>query len=124
MNQPLFQRVAIAISILLAALWYWHVRTQEPAVASVNGIYANECCGELLLQNGKIVSAKATVPFRLENMKFGLIAYPEARLEIRGAEVVLLPENEDAGLRFTKDGSAFSICGDARCDQEYVFRRR
>jgi hypothetical protein len=124
MTQAIFQRVIFAILIVLAVLWYWQARTTGTAVASVNGIYANECCGELSLQNGKIVSAKTRVPFRLKNMKFGLTAYPDARLEIHGTEVVFLPNSENKGLIFSKDGSAFTICGDARCDREYIFRRR
>jgi hypothetical protein len=123
MTQSTIQRLAFAISIMLVVAWYWNARSRAPSVASVNGTYANACCSELKLQDGMIVAGQTRVPFRLEYMKFGLTAYSSKRLEVDGTRVLARPSADESALLFGKGGKTVTVCGDARCDQEYVFTR-
>jgi hypothetical protein len=123
MTQSTIQRLVFAISTMLVVAWYWNARSRAQLVASVNGTYANVCCNDLKLQDGMIVVGQTRVPFRLENMKFGLTAYSSKRLEVDGTRVLARLSDEESALLFGKGGKTVAVCGDARCDQEYVFRR-
>lgn len=123
MTPPAFQRATLAVVVLVAGAWYWYVRSHAPAVASVNGVYRNACCSDLVLQDGVIIAGKVQVPFKLESMKFGLTAYPSKRLEVHGTQVVVGMTAEEDGVLFDKGATALTLCGDLRCDREYVFTR-
>ena len=123
MTPSAFQRATLAVVILVAGAWYWYVRSHAPAVASVNGVYTNACCSDLVLQDGVIIAGKVQVSFKLENMKFGLTAYPSKQLEVHGTQVVVRTTAEEDGVLFDKGGTALTLCGDLRCDREYVFTR-
>ena len=69
------------------------------------------------------IAGKVQVSFKLENMKFGLTAYPSKRLEVHGTQVVVRTTAEEDGVLFDKGGTALTLCGDLRCDREYVFTR-
>lgn len=124
MTTQALQRATLTAFVVLAGSWYWYARSHAPAVSTVNGVYANACCNNLVLQNGVIVAGKDRVPFRLENMKFGLTAYPSKRLEVHGTEIVAVATAENAGVPFDKGGRALTLCGNLRCDREYLFTRR
>ena len=124
MTTQALQRATLAAIVLLAGSWYWYVRSHAPAVASVNGVYTNACCNNLVLQDGVIVAGEDRVPFRLENMKFGLTAYPSKRLEVHGTQIVVGASANDGGVPFGKGGKALTLCGNPRCDRDYLFTRR
>ena len=124
MTPSAFQRATLAVVILVAGAWYWYVRSHAPAVASVNGVYTNACCSDLVLQDGVIIAGKVQVSFKLENMKFGLTAYPSKRLEVHGTQIVVGASANDGGVPFGKGGKALTLCGNPRCDREYLFTRR
>ena len=124
MTTQTLQRATLTAFLLLAGAWYWYARSHAPAVSSVNGVYANACCKNLVLQNGVIVAGKDRVPFKLENMKFGLTAYPSKRVEVHGTEIVAVANADDAGVPFGKAGKTLTLCANPRCDREYLFRRR
>ena len=117
------QQITLALFVVIAAGWYWYVRSHAPVVASVNGTYTNACCGELLLHDGAIIAGNVRVPFQLENMKFGLTAYPSERIEVDGTQIVVRSGAEAGALSFDKGSKTLTLCGDLRCDRKYVFTR-
>lgn len=123
MTQSVFQRAALAVFILFVVSWYAYARSHAPTVKSVNGVYSNACCGEVLLQNGVIIAGKTRVPFKLEEMKFGLTGYASKRLVIYGSQLVVPPGADEGVLTFNSSGTTFTVCGSPSCDREYVFTR-
>ena len=117
-------RPCLAIFILIAGTWYWYRRSHVPAVASVNGVYRNPCCGDVVLQDGVIITGKVRVPFKLENMKFGLTAYTDKELRVQGTQVVVRTSEEEGNVSFNKEGTVFVLCGPSPCHPEYLFKRR
>ena len=105
--------------------WYTYVRSNAPEPSLVNGVYTNACCGSLTLRDGVIIAGQTRIHFTLENMKFGLRAYPTNRLAVRGSEVVVLPvaKGETPSLAFDTSGTALKVCGDQLCSKTYVFKR-
>ena len=119
-----FKNAGLVAFILVALSWYGYKRTHTPPFALVNGTFSNACCGDLTLKDGFIEVGKTKVPFHLENMKFGLTAYPTHRLEIHGAEVAILSATDDGGISFSGDGSVLTLCGDTLCRKVYRFQRQ
>lgn len=117
-------RGSIAVVLLVCVTWYWYVRSHAPTVGSVNGTYANACCKDLALRDGIIIAGDARIPFRLADMKFGLTAFPTRRLEVHAAQVVVVPGAEEGPLAFNRSRTAFSVCADAICKNEFTFVRR
>ena len=124
MTRDTFQRAGLSLFLLLVGSWYAYARLQKPPLASVNGIYVSSCCGEISLQDGVFIAGKVQVPFALENMKYGLTAFPRDRLEVHGSKVVVLFDENDSEFSLNPSGRTLTLCGDARCDREYVFKRR
>jgi hypothetical protein len=111
--------------MIVGLVWYGYARSHTPAVSSVNGIYGNACCGDLTLRDGVIIAGNAHVPFKLEDMKFGLTAYPTKRLQVSGSNVVVITDAEDEtpSLSFDKSAKTLTICGDRLCKRAYAFSR-
>jgi hypothetical protein len=124
MTQSIFQRVALVGFIILVAGWYSWAQYHAPAITSVNGTYSNACCGDITLRNGVVIAGKAQVPFTLENMKFGLTAFPTDRIEVSGTQVMVRPSVEVEVLAFGKSGTVLTVCGDRLCHTTYEFKRR
>ena len=119
-----FTRIGVVALVTSFVGWYCYARSQVPDLATVNGIFSNDCCGEIVLRNGVIITNGDHVRFKLENMKFGLTAYTEKRLEVHGSEIVSTENKEENLLSFENDGKALTLCGDRLCRTTYFFVRR
>lgn len=119
-----FRRIAIPVLFLITVAWYCNDRAHVPAPSSVNGMYVSPCCGSLTLRNGNVIIGNVQVPFDLENMKFGLTAYPKQRIEVRRSRVEAHPDADPAPLLLSKGGTIITICGDRPCTREYTFTRQ
>ena len=118
------RRFFLPVGILVALVWYFNTRAHQPAAASVNGVYMNACCGSLTLRDGVVVTGTARVPFDLENMKFGLTAYPSQRVSVQGGQVKALPGADPAPLSFEQNGMLLIVCEDRLCKRRYAFKRQ
>lgn len=119
-------QIALIVVILFVLLGYATVRSHAPSLSVVNGVYRNSCCSDLTISDGVISTGQMQVPFALRSMKFGLTAYPSKRIEVQGNDVLAFPlvDDEIPALIFTAGGTAVTVCGDRRCNREYVFTRR
>lgn len=118
------QRAVVAALLVFASGWYVYSRTHRPSPALVNGTYSNPCCDDVRLIDGVLVAGQARVPFRLERMKFGLIASPAKQVEVIGHEVTASGDRSETNILFSRDGAAFTLCSSSGCQQEYQFSRR
>ena len=109
MSASNIMRAANLVVALVAAasfaIWYVYARTHVPAASTVNGVYSNPCCDSLILHDGVIAVGKSRVPFDLENMKFGLTAFPTQRILIRAGRVRIPRE---AGHEFRREAGHHS----------------
>ncbi len=85
------EMILIAAMAGFAGGLYWTTRALAPPVQLVNGIYHNVCCAAVELKDGFLVAGSARIDFKLENMKFGLTAYPVTPLEVDGGASLLDP---------------------------------
>ena len=117
------KRAALPVFLLIALGWYANTRAHVPAASTVNGVYSNPCCGSFILRNGIIVIGTFHVPFDLENMKFGLTAYPTQQILVRAGRVEARRDADPGPLSFNENGTVLTVCGDPRCNQVYAFKR-
>ena len=118
-------RTLLILSILAVLAWYAYGRTHKPSPATVNGTYRSSCCGDVVLRDGWFITDQGRTHFDLENMKFGLTAYPERPIRVDGRHVVRGPPSTDAeGVIFSEDTRVFTLCSTSpRCEPEYKFAR-
>jgi hypothetical protein len=92
----------------------------------LNGTYRNPCCEALSLRNGELIAAEQKVPFKLELLKFGLVANLSTPVEVRDGQVVSAPNASTNVLTFSNDLKSLTICGPIRCGvgHEYQFVRK
>ncbi len=117
---------AVLILFILSLLgWYAYGRTHTPPPATVNGTYHSACCGDVVLKDGWFITGQGRTHFDLENMKFGLTAYPERSIRVDRRHVVMgPPATDEAGVIFSEDKRAFTLCPTSpRCEPEYKFTR-
>lgn len=119
-----FRRIGIPVLILIALAWYCNTRPHIPAPSTVNGVYVSPCCGSLTLRSGNVIVGNVQVPFDLENMKFGLTAYPKQRIEVRGSHVEAYQDVDPAPLSFSEGGTIITLCGNRPCTRQYTFKRQ
>ena len=123
MPETTFQRAALPVILLIALAWYAATRPHVPAASTVNGTYSNPCCGSFTLRDGIILVGEARVPFDLENMKFGLTAYPRQQVLVHTHRVKTLNEADPGPLVFSENGTVLTVCGDRLCNQTFRFKR-
>ena len=70
--------------ILVAAILFTYTRIAAPDQGAVNGVYFNQCCGDIALRDGSLSYKGASYKYNLTKMKFGLTAYVQG----------ILPEND------------------------------
>jgi hypothetical protein len=67
----------VLIGVLLCIFFVW-TRLNQPKVQTVNGVYKNECCSDIILKNGRIYYGSQSLTFRLARMKYGITGYVKA----------------------------------------------
>lgn len=117
------RRAAPPVLLLVALGWYAITRAHVPALSTVNGVYSNPCCGKFKLINGIVITGNSRVPFDLEDMKFGLTAYPKAQILAQGGRVQAYQDTDPGPLSFDKSGTEVTVCGDKLCNRVFQFRR-
>jgi hypothetical protein len=85
---------------LTVALFVVYVRATAPDQSVVNGTYFNECCGVVVLRDGKLFYKKAIYKYDLENMKFGLTAYVPGKFTEQG----VVSSSDETALSFFANG--------------------
>ncbi|CAM3190384.1 hypothetical protein SPAN111604_09405 [Sphingomonas antarctica] len=118
------QRMAAPILILCMLAWYSVTRAHVPSTSSVNGTYSNLCCDSIILRDGSIITDGRRAAFDLENMKFGLTAYPSKRVQVSDGHIVVQDDPDPGPLSFSQNGTELTICGDRLCRTTYIFKRR
>ena len=110
--------VLLGIVIVVVVL----ARPHAPTVASVDGIYVNSCCGPIRLLNGVLIADGIRVPFKLGNMKFGLVANLAKSVRVGpGSSISIGDEPDRASILFDKDHKGFTLLRGHVT--EYDFRR-
>jgi len=74
----------------------FYLRLTAPEAGSVNGVYSNECCIDIVLREGTIIHGSKSGTFKLYNMKFGLTGYMNGKLTDSGIET----DNEETAIAF------------------------
>lgn len=69
--------------IALVTVFLLYVKLTAPNKDSVDGVYHNECCEDIIIKNGLVSYGNSTLDMRLLNMKFGLTGYVDARFTNR-----------------------------------------
>ena len=111
------------VLLLIVLAWYVNGRAHVPAASTVNGVYSNSCCSNILLRDGIMIVGTSRVPFQLENMKFGLTAYPAQQILVRNGRVEAFQDPDPGPLSFSDSGTVVTVCGDRLCKHVYPFRR-
>ena len=70
--------------MIVAAIFYIHGRLNAPDQASVNGTYFSQKCGNIVLRDGQVYYKGTQLPYDLENMKFGLMAWVKGQFTENG----------------------------------------
>ena len=70
-----------------------------------------------------MIVGNSRVRFTLENMKFGLTAYPATPVEVSGNQVIARPQAPASAIIFDKRLHAFTLCDSPHCAREYRFVR-
>ena len=92
---------ATAVILLLIVLgWVIYTEITRPNVDSVNGVYRNECCGDIILRDGHISYRGDSLTFHLANMKFGLTGFTNGRFTRNG----ITESDEETMLLFSGEG--------------------
>lgn len=104
------------------AAFYYFPRTPIP-FSEVEGTYSNPCCAPVRLADGVIWVGSQRVPFKLANMKFGLVAETDREIKVSGRQVVVAASTNPYGemLGFDDDRRGFNL-SDGR--EVYHFTRR
>jgi len=104
----------------------WLTTPNAPAASDLNGTYQNPCCEALTLRDGELITSNKKVPFKLELLKFGLIANLSTPVELRGSQIVVAPNASTNVLTFSNNLKALTLCGPVRCGagREYQFTRQ
>lgn len=101
--------------------WYVYARAHRPSAAVVDGTYHSECCGSVVLANGWIVAAQGRSRFDLEEMKFGLTAYPERQIRVNGSQVLIgSPTAHAAGILFSADRRSFTLSSQTGFQEKFT----
>jgi hypothetical protein len=103
--------------------WYAYERTHRTPVAIVNGVYRNPCCAPVQLKDGLMLIDGARVPFDLEDMKFGLTAYPAHNVVVVGNQVKVMGGETYTAISVSADRQTLTLCGPSTCEPDYVFTR-
>jgi hypothetical protein len=84
--------------ILLAVIAWFFLYTSwnAPAKNSVDGVYRNECCSDIIIRDGRLFQGRSELNMKLLNMKFGLTGYVNA-------------EFMNGGIRASKEETAISF---------------
>jgi hypothetical protein len=117
---------ALLTIVSAAGVALWLTTPKTPAPSELNGTYRNPCCEALSLRNGELIAAERKVPFKLELLKFGLVANLSTPVEVRDGHVVSAPNASTNVLTFSNDLKGLTICGTVRCGagHEYQFVRK
>jgi hypothetical protein len=92
--------MALALASV-AVFFFVYAKITAPNANVVNGIYYNECCGDVILRDGKLLYKSTFYKYDLENMKFGLTAFVPGKFTEQGIES---SPDETAFLFDSKDG--------------------
>ncbi|WP_426255698.1 hypothetical protein [Sphingomonas sp. DC2300-3] len=117
------KKAALPVFLLIAIGWYADTRPHVPAASTVNGVYSNPCCGKFTISNGVVLTGNSRVPFDLENMKFGLTAFPKAEILVQDGRVQAYQDADPGPLSFDKSGTVVTVCSDRLCKRAFQFRR-
>lgn len=102
------RKVQLALGILLATLatlFYFYTRSNQPATGIVNGVYHNECCVNITIDNQHIYQNGKSSTIKLRNMKFGLTGYVGGQFTKDG----LQDSNEETAIAFQKEGNRWVL---------------
>lgn len=92
------QLAVAAIMIVLLARYLIVTGHNAPDKKSVNGVYHNDCCSDVILKDGYLTYGASTVSVDLENMKFGLTGYVDGQFTRSGIE----KSNEQSAIDFSE----------------------
>jgi hypothetical protein len=71
-----------------------------PSKGAVNGVYRNECCKDIVIEDDHLSYGDSSFGFDLENMKFGLTGYVDGKFTVAGIQ----QSEEPAVISFHNEG--------------------
>jgi hypothetical protein len=83
------KKVQLFLAFILIGLvcgFFIYTRMNAPKQNSVDGVYRNECCSDIVIQNGRIAQGNTVLHLKLLNMKFGLIGYVDGQFTGQGVK--------------------------------------
>ena len=81
------RKVQLGLAIILIFLmlgFLLYARLNTPSKDSVDGVYRNACCGDIIIRGGRISYGDTALDMKLRNMKFGLTGYVDGKFTSRG----------------------------------------
>lgn len=104
------------------AAFYYYPRAPIP-FSEVEGTYSNPCCTPVRFSGGAIWFGSQRVPVKLANMKFGLVAETDRKIEVSGRQVIAIASTNPYGemLGFDDDRQGFNLSDG---QEEYHFTRQ
>jgi hypothetical protein len=117
--------MVLLATTMTAAAALWLTMPATPPPFHVNGRYRNSYCEAVILQDGVLITSRQEVTFKLQLLKFGLIANLKMPIEVRDGRVVASPNASTMVLGFSEDLKALTICGQEHCrpGREFQFVR-
>jgi hypothetical protein len=97
------KKVQLVLAIILIALicgFFIYTRSTVPSKNSVDGIYRNDCCSDIVIKGGRLSQGETALNMKLLNMKFGLTGYVDGQFTSQGIRA----SQEPTAITFTYEG--------------------
>src|SRR4051812_18984652 len=81
------KKVQLILAIILAVsvcVFFLYTRSTAPNRDSVDGVYRNECCSDIIIRGGHVFYGSTALDMKLLNMKFGLTGYVDGQFTSQG----------------------------------------
>lgn len=109
--------ILLLILFLALVTFLMYTNLAVPSTKSISGIYRNECCAYIRIDDGHLIYAGKSYEFRLLTEKQGLTGYVGGRF----TRSVIEPSAEPTLIGVSNDGGRRSLS--IRMDQhDYTFR--
>ena len=113
--------------IVVLCLWAYIALAGEPRlpISSANGMYANRCCGRVVLTNGVMAVANQRIGYVVEEDKAGAYVLPNAYVGASDTALVIRPNGFPFKLRLDDPSRPRSVelLDDKPRGKSYSFER-
>jgi hypothetical protein len=116
-NQKKIRLVLVGFISILALIFLVYTKSTAPSRHDFDGVYHNDCCGDVIINDGNVHRDGKTVSIKIRRMKFGITGYVNGRF----TNTSVFKSDEETAISFYKDGARWELTLpiDRR---EYVFK--